>query len=276
MRYAHRRNRLSVAFRLILVVPQVVVVYGLGIASFVVAVLGWFGALILGRLPRWVAEFQANALAWYARVHAYGLLLVDSYPPFRWYQDEAYPVRLRLDPGRLNRGAVLFRLILGIPAYVVSVLAITGAEVVSVVVWVILVVSGRMPRPLFQAMVSGLRYYVRFAAYGYLLLTATYPTGLFEEPLLLGRWPDGEELPQEGSSAGHATTTSWPPASWSVASVPLGGAAKWLVALLIVVGAVAQGAVVANDLGSHPRRLTRPNPGVQVAMVRPALEEADP
>ena len=51
------QRRLTVAFRVILAIPQIVVLYFLFIATFFVLVIGWFGALFMGRLPEWVHSF---------------------------------------------------------------------------------------------------------------------------------------------------------------------------------------------------------------------------
>ena len=45
------QNRLTVAFRIILAIPQIIVLYFLFIAAFVVVVIGWFAALFTGHLP---------------------------------------------------------------------------------------------------------------------------------------------------------------------------------------------------------------------------------
>ena len=46
------QNRVTVTFRIILAIPQFIVLYFLCIAAFVVAVIGWFAALFTGELPR--------------------------------------------------------------------------------------------------------------------------------------------------------------------------------------------------------------------------------
>jgi hypothetical protein len=246
--YAYRRRRLTVAFRDLLVIPHVIILVVLGMISLVAAIIGWFAALALGRLPRWAVRLQSGVLAWQTRVLAYSVLLVDRYPPFRWRQDETYPVRLRLAPDRLNRLAVLCRIVLVIPAAIIGALAMAGVEVLSVLLWLFLVVGGRMPRSLFQALASVLRYYARLQAYGLLLLTATYPSGLFAEPLLLGGWP--EAIVDSGPT---------PPAAgapWPATPVAMRASAKVLVGVCLVAGVAAStgsGVGDANaDAASQP------------------------
>jgi len=76
------QRRLTVAFRIILAIPQFIVLYFLFIAAFFVLVIGWFGALFMGRLPEWVHSFVSGVVRWTTRVYAYMYLLTDRYPPF--------------------------------------------------------------------------------------------------------------------------------------------------------------------------------------------------
>ncbi len=172
-----RRGRLSVAFRLLLVLPQVVVLYVLYLVSAIVLVVGWFAALVLGRLPEPIARFLGHVIGYSVRVTAYIFLLTDQYPPFQ-FSAEDYPVRVELAPGRLNRLAVLFRLILIIPALIVQDLVIVGWGLASFFIWLLVLVLGRVPGSLFDATTALVRYTVRVYAY-YWLVTAAYPWGLF-------------------------------------------------------------------------------------------------
>jgi hypothetical protein len=76
------RNRLSVALRLILAIPHIVVLVFLLIAWGLTTVVAWFAILITGEYPRRLYEFGAGALRWRLRVESYLFLLVDEYPPF--------------------------------------------------------------------------------------------------------------------------------------------------------------------------------------------------
>jgi hypothetical protein len=180
-----RQDRLTVLVRIILAIPHIIVLWVLGIAAEVVAVICWFAALFMGRLPASLAEFLAGYLRWSTRFYAYLFLLTDKYPPFE-LADVDYPVRILIRPGPLNRLAVFFRLILAIPAYVVGLLVIYGMEtLVMFVTWLIVLIAGQMPRPLHEAIAAGTRYHLRFLGY-MLLLTGTYPWGLFGDQPALG------------------------------------------------------------------------------------------
>lgn len=76
------RDRLAVAFRLILVIPQLFAIWAISIAWAVTTVIAWFSILLTGRYPAALYDFAVGALRWNLRVEAYLLLLTDRYPPF--------------------------------------------------------------------------------------------------------------------------------------------------------------------------------------------------
>src|SRR5262245_28496997 len=76
------RNRLTVGFRLILVIPHLIVLVFLIIAAIVVWVIGVFAVLFTGRWPEGLRTFVVGVMRWYTRVEAYLGLLTDEYPPF--------------------------------------------------------------------------------------------------------------------------------------------------------------------------------------------------
>ena len=76
------RDRVSVAFRLILVIPHILALWALGVAWAVTTVIAWFAIVLTGRYPARLYEFGVGVLRWNVRVEAYVLLLHDEYPPF--------------------------------------------------------------------------------------------------------------------------------------------------------------------------------------------------
>jgi hypothetical protein len=76
------RDKVSVGLRLIYMIPHFIVLFFLGIAWLVVSVIAWFAILINGEYPRGMYNFAMGVFRWQIRVEAYGLLLVDQYPPF--------------------------------------------------------------------------------------------------------------------------------------------------------------------------------------------------
>src|SRR6185436_2881688 len=77
-----QRNRLTVAFRLILAIPHFILLFFIFIAWCLTTVLAWFMILFTGTYPPGMYDFAVGVLRWMVRVQAYLLLLVDEYPPF--------------------------------------------------------------------------------------------------------------------------------------------------------------------------------------------------
>ena len=175
-----RQRRVTVLFRPLLVIPHYIVLYALGIAVEIVAVICWFAALFTGRLPDGLADFLVGWLRWSTRVFAYVGLLTDQYPPFT-LADADYPVRVSAAPGRLNRLAVLFRIILALPVAILVGILWSGVLLAGLVIWLIVLITGTMPGPAYQAVAAVVRFGARFYGYFY-LMSGTYPGGLFGDP----------------------------------------------------------------------------------------------
>jgi Domain of unknown function (DUF4389) len=76
------RNRLTVAFRLILAIPIVFVLVIYAIGAFFVGFVAFFAVLFTGRWPAGMRDFVLKFIRFYLRTTAYVLLLTDQYPPF--------------------------------------------------------------------------------------------------------------------------------------------------------------------------------------------------
>ena len=114
-----QRSRLTVFFRLILLIPHVIALWLYGIATFVTVIIAWFAALFTGNVPTGMHDFISGYLKYYARVVAYGTILADPFPPFG--SGGSYPVGLEIDPPvPQSRLTVLFRLILVLPCWVLA------------------------------------------------------------------------------------------------------------------------------------------------------------
>ncbi len=214
-----RQRRWTVALRLVLLIPQFFTVWVLGVVAALAVFLGWFAALALGRLPVFAAGYLTSYLGYATRVGGYAMLLVDRYPPFALDAPD-YPIRVDVRPDPLNRLAVFFRLILVIPAAVVQAIVYGGWIVCAFFFWVIVLVLGRTPLPIFQASASVLRYGLRVQAYLYLVSSA-YPKRL------LGDQPNRDYDP------------AWGAVSATRPLVPV-TAAQWLLVLFVFLGVAGE------------------------------------
>jgi hypothetical protein len=168
------RDRTTVGFRYLFLIPQFIALVVLGVCAVVTAVLGWFGALFTGRLPQWAREYLVDYTVYTTRVHAFSMLITDEYPPFA-FTDPEHPVQFDFpDPGRLDRAAVFFRFVLCVPAALVMQALTYGWAIISFFVWLTVLITGRTPVPVFDAVSATIRYTVRFNAYAN-MITASYP-----------------------------------------------------------------------------------------------------
>jgi Domain of unknown function (DUF4389) len=171
------RNRVTCAIRLIMVIPQAIVLIFVNIAVFFAVIGAWFVALVNARLAGGLREFIAGVLRWNVRVQSYFFFLTDTYPPYSLADEDTYPIRVAIPPpDELNRAAVLFRLFIAIPGSIVVNVLGAGLGIVSIGSWFVLLVTGELPRPLFEATRAVLRYQARFYCY-FSMLTSEYPWG---------------------------------------------------------------------------------------------------
>ncbi len=173
--YVERRNRLTTFFRLILAIPLVLVLYLYGIIATIALIIAWFAIVITGGYPAGLYDFIAGYTRFLARFTAYAALLSDPYPPFGGAEDAAYPVRMefrRLES--YSRLKTFFRVLLAIPILIVRYVMGILLEIGAIAAWVVILVTGKMPRGLFDLMVLANSYTARSDAYVF-LLSETYP-----------------------------------------------------------------------------------------------------
>lgn len=188
-----RQNRWTVAFRIVLVIPALLVAsavvgstvyfsqtsfsyntFGLlTTASF----LGWFVALALGRMPRGLRDLIAYALSYGAQLWAYLLLLTDRYPnsdpqaALAELPSRADPIGLDVrDDRHRSRLTVFFRFLLALPHLVWLTLWAIIAYLAAIVNWVATLVRGTSPTPLHRFLAAYVRY--QNHVYAYLFLVA--------------------------------------------------------------------------------------------------------
>jgi hypothetical protein len=188
------RNRLTTAFRLILAIPHVILVGGLGVISYtsggrresfggengllgavalILAVVSWFTIVFTGQHIVGIRQFTVFYLRWRVRALAYLMLLEDPYPPFG---DAPYPASLTIvDPaGPRDRVTVGLRLLLGIPHFIVLAILVFVWWVLSFIAWVAILLTGSYPQGLYHFGAGVLRWLLRVEAY-ILLMVDEYP-----------------------------------------------------------------------------------------------------
>ena len=169
------RSRLTVFFRLLLALPHLVWLALWAIAVAIVGVLNWIATLIRGQSPDSLHRFLAAFLRYETHVFAYLTVVANPFPGFTGAAG-SYPVDIEVaPPQRQNRWGVGFRLLLALPAFLLSS-ALAGALYIAAFRgWFASLFTGRMPDNLRKLGLFSLRYSAQANAYGYLLLTDRYP-----------------------------------------------------------------------------------------------------
>ncbi len=164
----------------LLIIPHAVVVYILSIAFLPLWILSWIITLFTGSNPEFLAKYFTMLIRYEHRVSAFLLVLSDQYPPFEFNGDGADPgghqartdIDVQLDGH--NRLTVLFRPILLIPVIVVLTVLEIIALVLGVVMFFVLLFTGRWPAGIRNFFMAFIGLNVRTGAY-MTFLTDRYP-----------------------------------------------------------------------------------------------------
>jgi Domain of unknown function (DUF4389) len=188
------RNRLTTAFRLILAIPHLILVGGVGLGmagqddqrttiggeggllgavAIFLAIVSWFTIVFAGVHITGIRQFTSFYLRWRVRALAYLMLLEDPYPPFG---DAPYPAAIEIvDPsGPRDRVSVGLRLIFAIPHLIALFFVLVAWGLTAIAAWFVILFTGTYPRSLYGFGVAALQWRLRVEAY-MLLLIDDYP-----------------------------------------------------------------------------------------------------
>jgi hypothetical protein len=163
-------NRLSTAFRTIVVIPIAILLSTLSGGVLFFAPL----LMILSRrkYPRWWFDWNLELQRFTNRVGIYLSLMDDRYPA----TDDHQSVHLDYSyPEHLNRWLPLVKWFLAIPHYIVLFFLDLASFFVVIVAWFAILVTGRYPRGMFGFVEGVIRWNVRVTAYTLTLVTDRYP-----------------------------------------------------------------------------------------------------
>jgi small-conductance mechanosensitive channel len=79
---APKLSRGLIFVKWLLAIPHFIVLFFLGIAVYVVAIIAFFAVLITGQWPESLRAFVIGVMRWSYRVSIYVYLMTDQYPPF--------------------------------------------------------------------------------------------------------------------------------------------------------------------------------------------------
>jgi hypothetical protein len=168
-----RRSRLTVFFRLLLVIPHLVVLSAWSILAGIVVFIAWIIGVFTGRVPDGLHNLLAGFVRYATRVNAYILLLANPWPTFG---RSPYPVDIHVEPPALqSRLTILFRLILAIPALLLSYVFRIVNNLIAFLGWFYSLIFGRMNEGMRNTSAWLFKYELQTYAYVY-LLTGRYPS----------------------------------------------------------------------------------------------------
>jgi hypothetical protein len=172
-----RRTQLTVFFRLWLAIPHFLWEALLAIFAILAVIANWFATLFAGRSPDGLHSFLAGYLRYATHVSAYMFLIADPYPGFLLINlKQDYPIDVEIDPpAAQNRWTVGFRIILAIPALIVTQILRYLSSALAIFSWFIALFTGRVPEGIRNVAAFALRYETQTYAY-IALLTPRYPS----------------------------------------------------------------------------------------------------
>jgi uncharacterized protein DUF4389 len=165
--------------RSILVIPQFIVLWVLGIITGLLTIVSWAPILIAGRQASFVYTIAGGYLRLSTRVAGYVLLLTGRYPPFGPGGEHSIDVTFD-ESDRQNRlwgipfVGLLVRWIILIPHFIVLMLIGIVVAFMILVSWVPVLFLGRQAEVIVQWIGGFYRWGVRVSAYA-LLLSGKYP-----------------------------------------------------------------------------------------------------
>ena len=188
------RNRLTTAFRLILAIPHLILVGGIGLGvatsgdsrttvggeggllgavAIFLAIVSWFTLVFTGSHIIGIRQYTSFYLRWRVRALTYFMLLEDVYPPFG---DGTYPAAIEvIDPvGSRDRLAIGLRILLAIPHFIVLFFVLVAWGFTTIAAWFSILFTGDYPQVLYDFGVGALRWRLRVEAY-ILLMVDAYP-----------------------------------------------------------------------------------------------------
>ena len=168
------RSRLTVLFRLLLAIPHFIWWMLWAAAVTIACVVAWIVALVTGRVPDALHRFFAAFVRYTTHLGGFVYLVGRRFPGFTGGAG-SYGIDVEVAPRtRQSRWKTLLRLVLALPALIMSSALGGVVLVIALLAWWYALVSGRMPEGFRNLGASCLRYSAQTAAY-LLLVTDRYP-----------------------------------------------------------------------------------------------------
>jgi hypothetical protein len=148
---------------------------GVGIFAGLLALPAALAIVVRQVYPSYVLAFNEALLSLQTRVDAYLLLLTDEYPSIE--ENDLVSVTFpEVDAKQLNRFLPLIKWLLALPLYLVGILYIIYAALLTLLGWFSILFTGNYPEVCAEGVVGTIAYWNRVVGYAFLLVTDEYPT----------------------------------------------------------------------------------------------------
>jgi len=189
--YSDKSDRLTVFFRIILVIP-ILIILGMLLNSNIGSECGEYaddasygiGLIVIPTLlmilfrqkyPKWWFNFNVELIKFSTRVFSYLFLLRDEYPS----TDEDQAIHINIPYPNVEKDLVnwmpLVKWFLAIPHIIVLCFLGIGAIIAVIIAWFAILFTGTHPKGIHDYIVGVMRWSLRVEAYALLLTTDEYP-----------------------------------------------------------------------------------------------------
>lgn len=164
---------------LYIVIPHAFVLFFMQIAGGILRFLAWWIVLFTAKYPQSFFDFQVALLRWGTRLNARMLNLSDGYPAFGLNAEDSKITLTLTNPPTLSRGLLILRTLFGIiyvliPHGFILLFRSIGMYFVLFIGWWVILITGTLPKGMFDFVVGTLRWGMRVSAY-MMFLTDKYP-----------------------------------------------------------------------------------------------------
>ncbi|HLY64332.1 MAG TPA: DUF4389 domain-containing protein [Chloroflexota bacterium] len=167
---------LGLAAKLIVLIPHFIILYVLQFIVRLSQLILWIPVLLGGKMPLWGYALLGGWIRWTIRVQAFLLGVTDEYPPFSirsgTEDGRDYQVQVRVEiPEHHHRFwaipilGLAVKLVILIPHLIILTVLGALAYVVSLVLWIPVLFSGRYPEWGYQLVGGTLRWSMRVLAF---------------------------------------------------------------------------------------------------------------
>ena len=173
--YPESSNRLTALFRLILVIPIVIILALISTYAEALSLAIAMMILFKEKYPRWWFEWHIGITKFAYRVAVYIFLMRDEYPSTDSDQSVHITIPYPDVKNELKRWMPLVKWFLVLPHIIALIFIFIGVLICTVFSLIAILITGRYPKGIFYFVEGFFRWTLRVSAFALLLTTDEYP-----------------------------------------------------------------------------------------------------